>query len=141
MPVQSWGESSTKGNKLYLHVFDWPEEGKLVVGGLKNSIKSAYLLSDKRKKELRTSHLNNSDVVIRVPRSTPDSADSVVVVEFEGPLITNPTRLLSSDQPNQLRTFDGELHGSGLRFGDGKSFRAYVLDWKNMTEWVSWKTR
>jgi hypothetical protein len=79
--------------------------------------------------------------VITVPRRAPDSANSVVVLEVEGPFLVNPARLLSNTQMNQLRTFDAELHGSGLRFGDGKSFRAYVFDWKNLSEWVGWQTR
>lgn len=141
LPVQSWGESSTKGKKIYLHVFDWPSDGKLVLGGLKNSIKSAYLLSDTRKKSLQTRRLNGSDLIIGVPRDAPDPADSVVVLEVEGAFQVNPVRLLAKNQANQLRTFDAELHGSGLRFGDGKSFRAYVMDWKNQSDWIGWSTR
>ena len=41
LPVQAWGESTRKGNTLYLHVFDWPSDGKLVVGGLKTDVKGA----------------------------------------------------------------------------------------------------
>src|SRR4051812_2236186 len=36
LPLQNWGVSTRKGNKLYLHVFNWPADGKLYVGGLKN---------------------------------------------------------------------------------------------------------
>jgi alpha-L-fucosidase len=141
LPVQSWGESSSNGKKLYLHVFDWPRDGKLVLGGLKNPIRSAYLLSDPRRKSLQSRQLNSSDVVIRVPRRAPDPADSVVVVEVDSSLVVNPTRLLSSDQTNLLRTFDGELKGTGLRYGDGKSFRAYVFEWRDLSQWVGWRTR
>ena len=35
LPLQSWGVSTQKGNLLYLHVFAWPKDGKLIVGGLK----------------------------------------------------------------------------------------------------------
>ena len=41
LPVQTWGESTRKGNKLYLHIFDWPTNGQLVVGGLKSETKSS----------------------------------------------------------------------------------------------------
>lgn len=115
-----------------------------MLGGLKNTITSAYLLADPRKKQLAlaTRQLNDSDVVIRVPRIAPDSADSVVVVEVESEIQTNPVRLLAShDQPNVLLSFDGELHGSGLRFGDGKSFRAYVFQWRDPKEWIGWQVR
>ena len=46
LPVQAWGESTRKGNTLYLHVFQWPSDGKLVVGGLKSDVKKAWLLAD-----------------------------------------------------------------------------------------------
>jgi alpha-L-fucosidase len=142
LPVQAWGESSLKGNQLYLHVFNWPRQGKLVVGGLKNTVTTAYLLSDPRKKSLLARRLNDSDLVIGIPRTAPDPADSVVVVEVQGAIEANPIRLLAStNQPNVLRTFDGELHGKGLRYGDGKSFRAYVFEWRDPKEWVGWQVR
>ena len=57
LPVQTWGESTLatpkrseggrKGNTLYLHVFNWPTNGQLVVGGLKSNVKpSAFYLPD-----------------------------------------------------------------------------------------------
>ncbi len=30
LPLQSWGVSTLKKNKLYLHVFSWPSDGKLI---------------------------------------------------------------------------------------------------------------
>jgi alpha-L-fucosidase len=149
LPVQSWGESTRQGNTLYLHVFDWPRNGKLVVGGLKSSVRKAYLL-EAPQKNLKTARLNDNDIVIDVPvgaslRGRPsgsDAADTVIALEVKGEIKTNPVRLLASmSQPNVLRVFDGELHGTGLRFGDGKAPRAYVLDWKNPAQWVGWKVR
>jgi hypothetical protein len=108
---------------------------------LKNAVTSAYLLSDPRRKSLPARHLNDSDVVIRLPLTAPDASDSVVVVEVDGPINANPTRLLAVNQANVLRVFDGELHGAGLRYGDGKSFRAYVFEWRNLSEWIGWRVR
>ena len=39
-----WGKSTTKGNALYFHVFDWPAIGRLRLPELKSEIKSAYLM-------------------------------------------------------------------------------------------------
>ena len=141
IPVPAWGESTVKGNKLYLHVFNWPGDGKLVLGGLKNDVTRAYLLPDLQKKSLVVRRMNDSDVVITVPRTAPDAADSVVVVEVNGSFNANPTRLLAVDQANTLRAFDGELHGDGLRFGDGKAPRAYLMDWRQSSQWIGWKAR
>ena len=142
LPVQPWGESVRKGNKIYLHVFDWPSDGGLIVGGLKNEIGAAYLLSDPRKRSLRTRRFNDSDVTILVPRMAGDNADTVIVLEVAGEIRSNPVRLLATrNQPNVLRTFDGELHGAGLRYGDGKAARAYVMEWRDPKEWVGWQVR
>jgi hypothetical protein len=142
LPVEAWGESSRKGNRLYLHVFDWPLDGKLVVGGLKTAVTKAYLLADPLRKPLKTARLNSDDVVVSVPARAPDPADSVVVVETQKEIKVNPVRLLaSSGQTNVLRTFDAELHGKGLRFGDGKAPKAYVFEWNDPKQWVGWKIR
>ncbi len=47
-----WGRSTTKGEKIYLHVFDWPENGNLRVTGVPKDIKKAWLLCDREKKPL-----------------------------------------------------------------------------------------
>jgi alpha-L-fucosidase len=142
LPVQPWGESTLKGNKIFLHVFDWPRDGQLVVGGLKNEVSSAYLLADPKQKPLRTRRFNDSDLTINLPRTSADKSDTVIVLELKGEIKANPVRLLSGgNHANVLRSFDGELHGAGLRFGDGKAARAYVFEWRDPREWIGWRVR
>ena len=47
-----WGRSTTKGERIYLHVFDWPKDGKLTVENLTKPVKKAWLLADAEKKPL-----------------------------------------------------------------------------------------
>ncbi len=82
-----WGVATRKGGTLYLHVFDWPKDGKLVVP-LNNKAKSATLLSARGKKLSVAS--KNGKVVIDVPAIAPDAADSVVALEIEGEPVTLP---------------------------------------------------
>jgi alpha-L-fucosidase len=141
LPVQSWGESTRQGRTLYLHVFNWPSDRKLVVGGLKSPVTKVYLLANPQK-VLKTTRLNDNDILIDVPPKAADAADTVIAVQVKGEIKANPVRLLASTgQTNVLRVFDGELHGTGLRFGDGKAPRAYVFEWKDPTQWVGWKVR
>jgi alpha-L-fucosidase len=82
-----WGRCTTKisGNTttLYLHVFDWPAGGELLVPGLKNKIKSAWLLADPKKKQLAA--INGDDgVAISVPPAAPDKISSTIVLRFKG---------------------------------------------------------
>ena len=65
-----WGRSTTKGDTIYLHVFDWPKDGKLVVEKLDKPVKKAWLLSDSGKKTLK----------ILVGQTTDNAADIVSVV-------------------------------------------------------------
>jgi hypothetical protein len=48
------GESTRKGNRVYLHVLRWPKKGRIVVGGLKSPIRRAYLLADAKHSALPT---------------------------------------------------------------------------------------
>ena len=139
LPVQAWGESTRKGDRLYLHVFQWPSNGKLVVGGLKTGVAKAYLLSNKAA-VLPTSR-SGQDVVISIPNDAPDAADSVVVVECAGEPAADPVRLLSNDVPvDTLRAFDGVLEGQ-LKFGPGKKTDDVVLDWTTTDKAVVWPVR
>ena len=51
-----WGRCTKKitpdGATLYLHVFNWPADGQLLVPGLKYPAERAYLLADPAKKSL-----------------------------------------------------------------------------------------
>ena len=77
-----WGRSTTKPGKLYLHVFEWPSDGKLQVPGLISKAESAYLLADP-KIELNIDYQSDSAVIL-VPEKAPDTIVSVIVLEFKG---------------------------------------------------------
>ena len=80
----AWGRATQKPGKLYLHVFDWPADGKLTVPGLQNKVAKAYLLADKSNTPLALEQKAN-EVIVTVPQKSPDKIDTVVVLEIEGP--------------------------------------------------------
>ena len=140
LPVQAWGESTLKGDTLYLHVFDWPKDGKLVVGGLKSKVANAYLLADvgRGALKLKAERVGDLDTCISVPAAAPDSVDSVIVLNCDSAVACDSTRLLSPAQENVLRSFDGELHGK-LKFGPGKKTDVRTDRLTKLDESVSWK--
>jgi alpha-L-fucosidase len=140
LDVQAWGESSRNGNTLYLHVFEWPKDGKLIVGGLKSNAAKAYLLADPKKESLKTSRLNENDLLIDVPATAPDAANSVIVVDIGGKIETHPGRLISDKLDNVLRAFDAEKD-SKLGYGDGKTGKDYIERWTSKNQTVKWKIR
>ncbi len=77
-----WGRCTVNGNKLYLHVFDWPADGKLVVPGLGNQPTHAYVLG-KSGQRLPVTR-NGTDIVISVPPKMPDENCTVVGLALDG---------------------------------------------------------
>jgi alpha-L-fucosidase len=145
---QTWGESTRKGDTLYLHVFQWPTNGQLVVGGLKSNFKpragllsSENMMGAKDMAGFPVSRLNPLDIGIAVPARAPDQVDSVVVLNSEGDIQADTNRLLQPTYPVEtLRAFDGELHG-GLRFGPGKKTDDVVTEWTKTNQFVTWPVR
>jgi alpha-L-fucosidase len=70
-----WGRYTSKGNKIYAHVFEWPANGKLDVNGI-GTVKKAYLLNDPSK----TFTVNGTQVELQ--GSAPDKVASVVALEI-----------------------------------------------------------
>lgn len=79
-----WGQSTTKGKNIYLHVFDWPPDGKLAVPGLTLEPETVFLMSSPENK--LDAALENEQIVIEVPENAPDPYVSVIVLRFEQPL-------------------------------------------------------
>ncbi len=100
----TWGRCTKKeldnGAILYLHVFDWPADGTLIVPGLKNKVKQAYLLAGRKTKtnpvsavlhlfagsrDLKTETVSDG-VKVCLPKKPLDAIDTVVVLKVEGKL-------------------------------------------------------
>ena len=81
-PLQklAWGRSTAKGNKVYLHVFDWPANGRLETPALSKPVSQAYLLTDPRT-PLRVEGTGRT-LTIHVPASAVHAAATVVVLEL-----------------------------------------------------------
>jgi alpha-L-fucosidase len=76
-----WGRCTAKRGKLYLHVFDWPSDGKLLVPGQQSKVTKAYLLAARDKS--CTVVQGSEQVTVAVPQEMPDKIDTVVVLEVE----------------------------------------------------------
>ncbi|MFD1820565.1 Alpha-L-fucosidase [Pseudarcicella hirudinis] len=141
LPLQSWGVITSKDSREFLHVFDYPADRQLVLGGLKTKPVKAYLLMDKTKKALKIKKINETDLSILLPVNCPDTINTVIVLEVKKPVETAGSRLLSARIPNRLLAFDAVQHGKDLKFGDGKATRYDVENWKNTSQSLSWPFR
>ncbi|PTR01546.1 alpha-L-fucosidase [Mucilaginibacter yixingensis] len=87
LKVLEWGRCTRRtinGNTtLYLSVFNWPADGKLIVPDVKAQINSVSLLQGGAK--LRTD-ATAEGLVINVPQKAPDAIATVIKVEVKGVL-------------------------------------------------------
>ena len=142
LPVQTWGESTLKGKTLYLHVFHWPENGELLVGGLKSNVQSARLLCNTERK-LSVAKSGSKDVLIKgLPTNAPHPANTVIALQLAEELQVDDARLIQPEYGTEtLHVFDGTIHG-GIGFGGGKSGDDYTKKWDDpATDAISWKVR
>ncbi len=122
-----WGYASVKSkdNKLYLHVFDWPQNGVLKIPGFTNTIKNAYHLSDQSKSELSVISLDN-DKNIEVGMNPSNLDLSIVVVEYEGELSVEQPVIIANAKGNIfLKDKKAIKHG---RYGM-LSYRSIIKDY------------
>lgn len=140
-----WGRCTKKelekGNtRLYLHVFDWPEDKVLLVP-VKNESIQCYALSDYDKKF--DVEKTEEGLVVRLTEESTDEISSVVVLDIKG----------SPDVPNQNITQDetgsltlspeqSDLENRGyLSSNHAKLIRhpdfSYIT-WKETRTWMEW---
>lgn len=140
LPVQPWGVTTCKGDTLYAHVFHWPDDGRLVIGGLRSEVRSARLVADGGR-HIAGRRINENDYELQLHGDAPDKVNSLIALVLDSHVPACPVRLLDGKAPDILAAFDAELHGKGLGYGDGKPARNHVKNWKDETQWLSWNLR
>ncbi len=141
LPLQSWGVTTQKGDITYLHVYQWPENNELIIGGLTSEIANAWLVSDKNKKAIEYIRINNKDVMLRLSGLAPDTMNTVLALTLKEKKAAYPVRLLNPDKENILLAFDAKLNSKDFGYGDGKPNRNYVNNWKNNEQNLQWPFR
>ena len=139
LPIQPWGVTTWKGDKLYAHVYQSPEDDRLVIGGLRSEVDKAWMQADGT--QVKGYRLNKDDYVLELPDINPDAANTVIVLQLKEQRPSNPIRLLDEKGDNTLLTFDAELIGKGLGYGDGKPNRNYVKNWTSTEQSMRWAVR
>ena len=138
----AWGRCTKKitddGGTLYLHVFDWPADGKLVVPGLRSMVTGARLLATGTRV---AAGLEGGDVVLSLPDNAPDPIASVVEVKFSGPLkverhLPGPRADGSILLPAAMVDIHNSLRAHARLEGNGGAAR--ITSWDNAESRLSW---
>jgi alpha-L-fucosidase len=76
-----WGRATQRPGKVYLHVFDWPADQKLLVP-LKTKPTKAYLMAARN--QLLDIEESDGGILVQLPERAPDAVASVIVLDVEG---------------------------------------------------------
>jgi alpha-L-fucosidase len=77
-----WGRITQKPGKLYLHVFNWPKDGKLVVPGYGDKkVTAVFLLADSECTPLPVKSTGET-IEIELPATAPDPIATVIALEY-----------------------------------------------------------
>jgi alpha-L-fucosidase len=77
----AWGRATQKPGKLYLHVFEWPGDGKLTIP-VTNQVTKASLLAEPGR--ALTATASDRGVTIQLPPTAPDPVASVIALDIKG---------------------------------------------------------
>jgi len=129
------GARSSAPSRLYLHVFDWPKDGRLLVPGLASDVRKAYLLADRQRAPLKTAR-SDAGVTIDLPAKAPDPTDTVIVLDVPAQVkVAGHTIRAGKDGSYTLNAADAETHGGTIRFESDKNCIGF---WTKPGDWVSW---
>lgn len=121
----SWGRATTKNNKLYLHVFDYPKDGKIKIP-LTVAVTKAYLLSNPS--TIIKTLVKDKYTYLELPANAADKIATVVVVELKGEAKTS----LANPVPSFNKTVTAS---STLEDKNDKWNTKNVVDNNSKTSW------
>ena len=96
-----WGECTARGKTLYLHIFQWPSDRRLVVPGLRTEVKCAQMLNDDTHSNVDIEP-HDGYAVLYLPASPPDSLVPIVRVEPIGELAPEVPSVVINNCRNPL---------------------------------------
>jgi alpha-L-fucosidase len=130
----AWGRCTRKGGKLYLHVFDWPNDGHLNVP-ISNHVSKAYLLA--RPDHVLHVQCGPDGARVNLPAAATDKIATVVVLEIDGaaaPIAQLPVQ--ASNGSITLGAMDAEIVGATARIeGENIGF------WTDPSDYLRWKIK
>ena len=134
-----FGRATTKDNNLYLHVFQWPADGQLLVPGLKNLVHSAHLLADPGTK--LPVRRDGRGAVVSLPAEAPDEVASVLVLTLDGAPAVDPYIIApGEDGVLELGAASGEIQSQfGQRAKHENALgHVFITNWTRSADVPAW---
>lgn len=128
-----WGECTQRGQTLYLHVFQWPADGRLRLPGVQTPVMRATLLGEDAQLTV-TQQADGLLIEVPVP---PASLLPVIAVELGGALPTTSEQYVLHNCVNILDAAAAQCAGCHQ---DKISWMEKFGDWKHAEHVGEWQT-
>ena len=144
----TWGRATKKeypnATELYLHVFDWPEDGLLRVDGLNSEVSGAFFMADFQQ-QIQVDKTQEG-VVLHLPEQPLDEIDTVIVLKITGKL--DVERILPRQDAEGVLVLtmdDAHIHNPGyggrLELRQDENSASYLDGWTDFQSRVDWLVR
>ena len=138
----AWGRCTAKAaggdTILYLHVLDWPRDGRLMLPSLTNTVKSVALLDGGAPVAVEKSA---NGLVLVLPATVPDAVCSTLKLHIQGsPHIAE--NVIAADPDGVIRLWSGDAcYEAGQMPAQHQGGQSNINCWTNPQDVVSWKMR
>jgi alpha-L-fucosidase len=119
-----WGRCTQKqlangDTRLYMHVFDWPTDGKLKLTGLDNKLLKAFLLAHGEQSSLAVTRKGN-ELIMETPSEAPHAIISVIALDIEGkPIVIEAPEIVADADifiDTVEVTIEGDVENTQIRY-------------------------
>ncbi len=133
----AWGRCTQKPGTLFLHVFDWPADGKLLVPGLRSKVAAVKLVGGAA---LQAAATEDGVVISGLPATAPNALATVLELTYEGALDVSK-QLPGPDSKGviELSAMQADLHNH--LGGEAKLESDHIGYWTSEKVTVSWTFR
>jgi alpha-L-fucosidase len=146
------GRCTAKPGKVFVHVFEWPDNRELVIPGILSKIQKVYLLADPGQKPLPFKHQDGDLILEIIATQLPSGAfheyNTVIAIEYEDELKTEKKPLLVDPSYRTYLTPDmATLTGEKFAYSfhnvwHDLNIRGYhVTNWNELDDTMEWPVR
>ena len=134
-----WGDVTTNDNSLLLSVFEWPQDGKLYLPGLKSKIESVNLINKKNGRIELSFTKENDWTIIELPCQPTDFPASVIDLRLEKDVSTVEVNTVQGIYPNIENVLTVEFASVFNAERSKDSWMEKFGEWKYVEQINKWK--
>lgn len=133
-----WGDITTKRNSLFLSIFDWPQDGKLYLPGLKSKIVEARLLEGSKAIKIAIEQKNGWNI-FNLPFKPADFPVSVIEVKLESDAEKADVNTIHGISPNIEAVLSAEFAEVFSAERKQVNWMEKFGEWKHVNQISKWK--